>query len=194
MFHISYELIYVHLGELLPKQQAKIDFIVRANGAGKDTTESTVTSKENPLPRRLFTNIVTKPGKIKPHDLEIIQSTDNQYPSVGEIINIVIYLRNDGLDAAGGVIVNLSLPEQIEIISVEPQYSSYNKQQNSWNVAVLSENISRSLRIKAKITKAGDFSTVAEVIAADFEDLDSIVNNGKVDEDDYSILNFTSML
>ena len=183
----------VHLSEILPKQQVEVNVIVRANGAGKNTTESIVTSKENPLPRRLFTKIVTKPKPVDPYDLEIIQSVDNQNPAVGEIINIIVYLLNNGPGTASSVEVRLSLPKQLEVIGVEPQYSSYDSNKNTWRINVIAENTSNSLRIRAKVTEADAFSSIAEVISADFQDIDSIANNGEKDEDDYSILNLNSL-
>lgn len=182
----------IHLGELLPKQQAEVNFIVRANGVRKDTIESIVTSKESPLPRSLFTKIVTKPKPVDPYDIEIIQSVDNHQPVVGEIINIIVYLANKGLGTASSVVVHLSLPKQLEVIEIEPQFSLYNTQENTWNLPVVADNLSRSLRIKAKVTEAATFSTIAEVVSADFQDLDSIANNGKNNEDDYSSLTISS--
>lgn len=180
----------IHLGELLPKQQAKIDFIVRANGAGKDTIESIVTSKENLLPTRLSTETITQSRKIEPHDLEIIQTADRHHPKVGEIVNIIVYLTNIGTDEAYGIKVHISLPEQLKAIEFEPQYSSYDREKNVWDLAGLPKYTSRFLKISAKIISEEKFSTIAEVISADYGDIDSVANNGANDEDDYSTLTF----
>ena len=182
----------IHLGELLPKQQAKIDFIVRANGAGKDTIESSVTSKENPLPTRLFTETITQSRKIEPHDLEIIQTVDNHYPKAGEIVNIIVSLTNTGTEEAYGIKVHVALPKQLKPIRFESQYSSYDRDKNLWSLAGLPEHQSRFLRISAKIMSEDKFSTIAEVIAADYGDIDSVANNGANDEDDYSTLTFNN--
>lgn len=190
----SKNIVIIHLGELLPKQQATIEFIVTPRGAGKDISESIVEYKESILPHKISTKTMVESTKIDPHDLELTIATDNQSPHVGEEINLVVHLTNKGLGMASDIAVSISLPKELELIDTDSAYNYgvFESHSSTWKINAMGGERTQSLKIRAKVVESGSFSTIAEVISAQFSDLDSIAGNGKNDEDDYSALTFIS--
>ncbi|MEL7009187.1 MAG: DUF11 domain-containing protein [Cyanobacteria bacterium J06643_13] len=190
----SKNIVIVHLGELLPKQQATIEFIVTPRGAGKDISESIVEYQESILPRKISTKTMVEPVKIDPHDLELTIATDNQSPHVGKEITLVVHLTNKGLGMASDIRVLISLPQELKLIDTDSSYhyGVYELHSSTWKINAMGGERTQSLKIRAKVVESGSFSTIAEVISAQFSDLDSIAGNGKNDEDDYSTLTFIS--
>ena len=184
----------MHLGKLLPKQQAQVKFIVTPKGAGTKTSKSIVEYQESLIPRKISTQTMVESTKIAPHDLEIMLAVDRQSPRVGEEINLIVHLTNQGLEMASDIEVLISLPKELELIDTDSEYSYgvYEPHSNLWKINAMGGQRTQSLKIRAKVVESETFSLAAEVMSAQFSDLDSIPGNGKNSEDDYSTLTLTS--
>ena len=112
-------------------------------------------------------------------DLELDKQVDNQFPFVGDDITFTLELTNQGPSDATGVVVTDQLPSGFTFVSSN---GNYNSATGAWNVGDLAVGQTVYLDITVNVLASGDWVNLAEVTAANEDDIDSTPNNG-VDTD-----------
>ncbi|WP_211356804.1 DUF7507 domain-containing protein [Phaeodactylibacter luteus] len=115
-------------------------------------------------------------------DLELDKNINNQFPLVGEVVAFTIDLSNQGPSVATGVAVTDKLPNGYLFTEAQPSQGTYNPSNGRWNVGTLPANGTATLTLYAEVRMTGDYTNLAEVTAANEQDIDSAPGNG-VDTD-----------
>lgn len=119
-------------------------------------------------------------------DLSLTKKVNNATPLVGSQVIFEIIISNNGPLDNTGVKVRDLLPNGYTFNGYSISTGTYDSTTGVWTVDGLVNGKSETLEILAIVNPAGDYTNVAEVIAADIKDPDSTPNNGVVTEDDYS--------
>ncbi|MEZ5039123.1 MAG: T9SS type A sorting domain-containing protein [Saprospiraceae bacterium] len=114
---------------------------------------------------------------IKLVDLELDKQVNNATPDVGSNIVYTITLTNQGPSTASGVVVTDKLPSGLSFVSSDAG-ASYNSTTGAWNVGTIGVGQTRVLNITARVQPNGDYINLAEVTAANEDDVDSTPGNG----------------
>ncbi|MFS4448983.1 gliding motility-associated C-terminal domain-containing protein [Maribacter sp. 2307UL18-2] len=158
---------YVNTAELTDLNEFDIDSEAANNDATEDD-QSTI----NPVP-------------VLVSDLTLEKTVDNATPLVGENIEFTLNLTNFGPNDARGVTVAESIPTGYTYISHTSTAGDYDENTGIWDLNnVVFNNTTETLNILVTVNPIGDYSNVAEIIASDNEDPDSIPNNALSSEDD----------
>jgi uncharacterized repeat protein (TIGR01451 family) len=112
-------------------------------------------------------------------DLELDKSVDDQMPDEGSDITFTLSLTNQGPSDATGVVVTDQLPAGFTFVSTT---GSYNSATGEWTVGNLAVGQTVTLDITVTVNEDGPYVNLAEVTAANEDDIDSTPNNG-VDTD-----------
>lgn len=130
-------------------------------------------------------------------DIALMQTIDNSSPEVGETINYTLYLKNEGATDATGITVNAQTPfGALSNVILNPETggaANYNAADGliDWTVASLQAGDSLKLDVTAQTVAQGIYFSVAEIVAADQNDIDSSPGNSSLFEDDMSNSCFT---
>ena len=126
-------------------------------------------------------------------DLDIDKSVDQNVVNVGDTLTWTVTVRNDpltGNTAATGVVVDEVLPAGVTFVSSNATNGSYNSGSGIWTLAApLAPGQSATLTVVTTVDEGASGSNlenVAQVLAADQTDVDSIPANddGDQSEDD----------
>jgi uncharacterized repeat protein (TIGR01451 family) len=117
-------------------------------------------------------------------DLELDKQVDNQFPFAGENVTFTIELTNLGPSVATGVVVTDQLPSGFIYAGTTGNYNPVN---GEWNVGNLGVGEVVTLDIIATVLSSGNWMNLAEVSAANEQDIDSTPDNG-VDTDNDGIV------
>ncbi|MCM5663567.1 PKD domain-containing protein [Galbibacter mesophilus] len=117
-------------------------------------------------------------------DLSLDKVVSKLQPEIGETISFTLSLTNDGPSEATGVEVTDLLPSGYTFVSSSAPIA-YNDATGVWNAPTIGVDETIFLQINATVNDAGTYLNIAEVTAADQEDINSTPNNGNVNEDDY---------
>ena len=110
-------------------------------------------------------------------DIALTKSVDNQLPTVGETVTFTVSVSNLGPIAATGVVVADRLPSGFAYLG-DDSGGAYDPVTGIWVVhGPIEAGESISLQISAIVNGSGSHANVAEVIASDQSDIDSIPNN-----------------
>ncbi|RKQ49256.1 putative repeat protein (TIGR01451 family)/gliding motility-associated-like protein [Roseivirga pacifica] len=120
-------------------------------------------------------------------DLELRKRASKYLPNAGEEIDFTITVVNKGPSTATGVVVTSPIATGYSFVSAD-QPGNYDRASGEWNVGTLAPGQSAQLIIKVNVLSNGDYTSFAEVIAADQEDEDSTPNNGDRTEDDIALV------
>ncbi|MCG8326227.1 MAG: T9SS type A sorting domain-containing protein [Chitinophagales bacterium] len=112
-------------------------------------------------------------------DLELDKQVNNQFPFVGDNIIFTLELTNQGPSDATGVVVTDQLPAGFTYVSSN---GSYNSATGEWSVGDLAMGQTVTLDITVTVTSIPEWTNLAEVTAANEQDIDSTPDNG-VDTD-----------
>ncbi|EMI54769.1 SpaA isopeptide-forming pilin-related protein [Rhodopirellula sallentina] len=133
-------------------------------------------------------------------DLALTKSIDETRPNVGDTIEYLLTVNNDGPSDATGIIVEDLLPTGLSFVSAtSPAGSSYNDQSGRWTIPSITAGSSSELTIRATVSPntnnidailSDGITNVAEIVAADQPDRDSTPDNGP-GEDDYQAVALT---
>ncbi|MCB9296621.1 MAG: DUF11 domain-containing protein [Lewinellaceae bacterium] len=115
-------------------------------------------------------------------DLELEKTVDNATPVVGSNVTFTVTLSNQGPNTATGVAVRDQLPSGYTYVSHTTTDGTYNSGTGAWTVGTLAAGGSATLAITATVNAAGNYMNLAQVTAANQQDVDSTPNNG-VDTD-----------
>ena len=107
-------------------------------------------------------------------------------PLVGTEITFEISVFNDGPQDATGVQVSDLLPSGYDFVLFSSTSGTYNEATGIWAVGNVLSGGSETLLIDVLVNATGDYINIAEVIASDVFDVDSVPNNddGDQSEDD----------
>jgi len=96
-------------------------------------------------------------------DLQIAKSVDVISPVAGSVVTFTLALRNNGPDAATGVVVTDALPSGFTFVAATATQGAYAPP--LWSVGTLASGATASLQIQARVNPAGDYRNVANVTA-----------------------------
>ncbi|MDZ8053006.1 MAG: hypothetical protein RMX68_002965 [Aulosira sp. ZfuVER01] len=130
-------------------------------------------------------------GKCKPllADLSLSQTISDTSLFVGDEATFTLTLKNSGSANATGVKIKDLLPSGFSFVCAEPSVGNYDSKTGIWNVGCIASGCDATLTITATVLKAdraSAYKNVAEIIAANQKDPDSVVNNHNPHEDDYT--------
>lgn len=117
-------------------------------------------------------------------DLELTKEVDILKPIAETNVEFTITLSNKGPSRGTGVVVKDLLPSGFKFVSATTTIGTYDAITGIWNVGTIDINAVETLKVTAYVLPAGDFTNVAEVIAANETDIDSTPGNNKLQEDD----------
>lgn len=117
-------------------------------------------------------------------DLELTKEADILKPIAETNVEFMITLSNKGPSRGTGVVVKDLLPSGFKFLSATTTIGNYDAVTGIWNVGNIDINAIETLKVTAYVLPAGDFTNVAEVIAANETDIDSTPGNNKLQEDD----------
>ena len=115
-------------------------------------------------------------------DLSLDLSVDKNLANEGNTVAFTIVVTNDGPDLATGVQVMDRLPSGYDFEAANTAAGNYNETNGIWNIGPLGNGAIAILTITAAVRLSGDHTNLAEVIASNLLDYDSVPNNG-VDTD-----------
>jgi uncharacterized repeat protein (TIGR01451 family) len=127
-------------------------------------------------------------------DLELTQTVDNRNPKTGDEINFTLTLTNKGANTANNIKVKDLLPSQLDFVSALPEQGTYANQTGIWDVGSIDNNLTRTLKITAKVNKLAAITNNAEIIAVTETDPDSTPNNNNPNEDDQASISLNTAL
>ena len=168
-----------------------LNIVATVNGTGDYFNVTEVFSSNNfdpnstPNNNNIFENDQDSAGTtpIPSSDLSLTKTVDNPNPDVGSNVTFTVTLTNDGLSDASGIVVSDALPSGYAYVS-DDSGGTYSAGSGLWNVGNLAGTTSISLNIVAQVNATGDYTNVAEVIAAIQVDPDSTPGNNDPTEDD----------
>lgn len=127
-------------------------------------------------------------------DLDLQKSVSNATPNVGDTVTFTLQVANSGPDPARDVMVRDQLPAGLTFVSVSPSSSNFDTTSGVWTIPLILAGDSVSLNIQATVDSVGQKANIAEIIASDQFDPDSVVGNGDPDEDDQDVVVLTPQL
>jgi uncharacterized repeat protein (TIGR01451 family) len=130
-----------------------------------------------------ITAITFNRGTVTPPDIAdvtITKEVDDDLVVTGEEVVFTLTLDNHGPATAGNVIVSDVLPSNFTFVSATGD-GTYNEVTGDWDVSNIADEASAVLEITATAAFAGEYTNVAQVIAANFYDPDSVPNSGDDD-------------
>ncbi|HXH18843.1 MAG TPA: VWA domain-containing protein [Chitinophagales bacterium] len=109
-------------------------------------------------------------------DLSLKKTVNQPVACTGQTIIFTIEITNGGLESATGVQVKDYLPDGFTYVSNDGG-ALFSAGTLTWNVGILLNGQTKTLRITTAINATGNYKNVAEVTASDLEDSDSHPNN-----------------
>ena len=117
-------------------------------------------------------------------DLELTKVVDELKPIAETNVEFTITLSNKGPSIGTGVEVKDLLPTGFNFVSATTTTGVYDATTGIWKVGSIDINAIQTLKVIAYVLPVGEFTNVAEVIAANELDVDSTPGNNKLQEDD----------
>ena len=126
-------------------------------------------------------------------DLSLSKIVNNSAPNVGETVVFTVAVNNAGPSIATGVSVQDVLPQGISFVSANATNgSAYNSANGVWSVGTVPAGGTVTLTLSGTVDSPGNRTNVAEVIAANEQDIDSTPGNNILAEDDQASAVFAS--
>ncbi|MCP9754658.1 DUF11 domain-containing protein, partial [Lacihabitans sp. CCS-44] len=122
-------------------------------------------------------------------DLSLVNQISNSSPNVGEIVTFTVDLSNADLSSATNVEIKNIVPNGFTNIINISNGGILSGNTITWNLANVTNNSSQTLSYQATVAPplvGTNYATVAQVTAANEQDVDSTPNNGISTEDDQS--------
>jgi uncharacterized repeat protein (TIGR01451 family) len=102
-------------------------------------------------------------------DLELTKFVSDPAPNVGDTVNFIIALTNNGPNDATGVAVTDLLPAGLTFVLATPSQGSYNKDTGIWTVGTVTTTAAPILQIQAKVVSPNAETNTATVNADQFD-------------------------
>ncbi|MDI6644929.1 MAG: carboxypeptidase regulatory-like domain-containing protein [Methanobacteriaceae archaeon] len=112
-------------------------------------------------------------------DLSITKNVCDCTPYVGQNINYIVTLTNNGPSDATGVTVADILPPQVTFVSATPSKGNYNQGSNIWEVGDLANGETVTLNIIVTVKESG---SITNTVIAQAEEPDPIPSNNEASE------------
>ncbi len=119
-------------------------------------------------------------------DLSLKMGASRARARVGQKLALTVKLRNSGPDAARGVLVRLSVPRKLAILSAKPGKGTYKRRRGDWRVGKLAAGGTPQLKLIVRVRRKGRILGSAGVRASGSPDPDSEPANGAAGEDDFA--------
>jgi uncharacterized repeat protein (TIGR01451 family) len=116
-------------------------------------------------------------------DLSVTKRVDRTNPVAGEDVAWIMTVRNDGPAPATGVSLVDRLPSGVTFLRANANKGTYASGNGSWTVGALAVGEEVTLTIVTRVDSTALQLNTVEVTAADQIDVDSIPNNGAVEDD-----------
>ncbi|SHH61541.1 conserved repeat domain-containing protein, partial [Flavobacterium granuli] len=129
-----------------------------------------------------FSTVTTVPTALI--DLSLTKSVDNISPSAGSNVVFTVRVSNAGPSTATGVQVRDVLPSGYTIVGATPSSGTYTNATGLWTIATIANGASAVLTVTATVNATGNYTNVAEIVAADQTDVNSTPGNNILTEDD----------
>ena len=182
----------VFLGDLKIGSSATVDLTISSSIAGELNSITQVSSNQadaNPFDNVIVGKQVVNTTLPKVVDLELTQTINKPNPLIGDQVTITLTLTNKGPGTATAIKVQDILPTGLKFVSVQSEQGVYDANNGEWNIGNMRDNLSRTLKITAKVESGGSLTNTAEVVSVFETDSDSTPNNHLSSEDDISVLN-----
>ena len=195
-FRFSDGLLTGSLGSIAAGRTVAVNVTATALAAGDLTGSSIVTSREADLD--ITNNLISGQRRVlslspAAADLELTQSIDTKTATLGGQVNITLNLTNKGPGVATGVQVTDLLPAGLSFVSANTIQGKYDSKTGIWDAGNLKSNLSRTLKITAKVNTTGLITNTAEITSVTEADSDSVPRNSLAAEDDITSLAFRSI-
>ena len=125
-------------------------------------------------------------------DLELTKTVDDPNAGVGDTVQYIVTLTNQGPDTATNIDVTDVLPAGLTVTNVTPSGTT-TWAAPLWEIASLASGASETLTIDAIVSGTGTITNTAEVTAQDQVDQDSTPNNAVPGEDDQDSATISSL-
>lgn len=127
-------------------------------------------------------------------DLALSKSVSDLTPNVGDTIQYVLTLSNDGPSTATGVAVTDPLAGGVSFTQATPSRGTYNPNTGVWSVGDVPVGETPTLTLVAVVNDVRSETNSAEITAADQPDVDSTPGNGVAGEDDIAEVTFNTLV
>jgi uncharacterized repeat protein (TIGR01451 family) len=117
-------------------------------------------------------------------DLALTKVATQVPDHVGDEVTYEVIVANAGPSTATGVVVDDDLPAGLTFVSADASQGTYDEASGAWTVGTLETDTSATLTVVATVTSPDEIVNVAEVAAADQDDVDSTPANDDPTEDD----------
>jgi uncharacterized repeat protein (TIGR01451 family) len=144
------------------------------------TTNSVTITGADQYDPNLANNTATAVETPQQADVAITKTVSNSTPNVGDTITYTITVTDNGPDNATNVDVVDTLPAGLVPISASPSVGSYNSATGGWTVGNLSNGMSQTLEITARVTSPGLVTNLAAITHADQFDPDTANNTASI--------------
>jgi large repetitive protein len=109
-------------------------------------------------------------------DLSLEKTVDNNFPVISDVLTYTVTLTNaSGFDTANNIQVTESIPAGLTGVTVTPGSGTYSA--GVWSLTSLAAGATATLTVAGIVNDLSQLNNVAEVTAADENDLDSTPNN-----------------
>jgi uncharacterized repeat protein (TIGR01451 family)/LPXTG-motif cell wall-anchored protein len=120
-------------------------------------------------------------------DLELFKDAVPAQVQVGEQTTFTVTVVNQGPSAATGVVVTDTLPAGVSYVS-DNGGGAFDSATGDWTVGNLAVGGSAALSLVVTVDDVGTFTNVAEVTAANEDDIDSVPGDGQGDDWDDAVV------
>ena len=159
-----------------------VDVLVNESGSYLNCATITALHQTDTNPDNNVSCIAAEP--IAVIDLELSKTVDNIQPIAETNVEFTITLTNRGPSNGTGVVVKDLLPSGFTFVNATTTTGTYDQVTGLWNVGNIAIDQTQVLKVVAFVLPVGEFTNVAEVIAANELDIDSTPGNNKILEDD----------
>ncbi len=123
----------------------------------------------------IYNNMARSSISVQGTDLDLDVSASKTRAYQGDTVNIVCRVKNNGLEDAQNVKVNLQLPANLQVQNVHVERGSYSN--GIWSIGDLADNETVVLNITARIVSAGNFTVNASAVSPVIDDSNTVNND-----------------
>ena len=191
--------IWNNLGDIARNASLTLQLVVTPVGVGEITNTAEVQTLDQFDPNSTPGNGVEGENDqvsliITPQlvDLSLELTINNNKPNVGENVTYQLIVRNAGPSTATGVQIRGVLPPLVAFVSATQTSGNFVPGSGIWTPAPIAAGAAARITIVGRVALPGTGIAVAEVMAADQPDIDSIPGNGNTEEDDFAVVGFVT--
>jgi uncharacterized repeat protein (TIGR01451 family) len=130
-------------------------------------------------------NITALADQLTPVNLTVNKTVDKTSVNVGDTVNYTINVSNNGSLSVSNVNVSDSLPSGLSFISTNDT-TNYNNSTGIWNIGEITNGLTKSLSIQARVNSNGSINNTATIILPlDYNNTG--VNNSTVEVTGYNV-------